>query len=328
MAQIEPAFLYPAQKIIDSMEYINTQCPICGSNGNYRVIYKKNFNESDFNVDVFSARRLPDKIHYQIVRCNNDGLMRSNPVLDGHILNSLYRDSKFKYNEETENLTTSYLEALGHVLSCLPKTARILEVGCGNGFVIKALYDMGYKNIFGIEPGSDAVQKADPVIQNKIVADIFKPGIFHPNSFDFIYFFQTFDHIQYPNDFLNLCYSLLLPDGSILAFNHDVDSLPVKILRENNPIIDIEHTYLYGKKTIKKIFEKNNFQTIKIYSPYSLISFKYLLWLFPLWKPMKLWMLNLKDSFFEVLLRNKIKIKLGNLCIIAIKPPARSATGS
>jgi SAM-dependent methyltransferase len=246
-------------------------------------------------------------------------------VAAGHIISSLYKDSKFKYNEEIENIAVSYLETLRYVLCRLPKTARILEAGCGNGFVIKALYGMGYKNIFGIEPSSDAVQKADPLIKNKIVADIFKPGIFQPNSFDLIYFFQTFDHIQHPNDFLNLCYSLLLPGGNILAFNHDVDSLPVKILREKNPIIDIEHPYLYNKKTIRKIFEKNNFQTIKIYSPYSVISFRYLVWLTPLWKPVKLWMLNLKDSFLGALLRKRIKIMLGNLCIIAIKPPLKCA---
>ena len=303
------------------MEYINTLCPICSSKDNYTIIYKRNFNESDFNTDIFSARRLPDRIHYQVVRCNNDGLIRSNPVLDGCALNSLYKDSKFKYNEETENLTISYLEALEHILCRLPKMARILEIGCGNGFIIKALYDKGYENIFGIEPSADAIQKADMIIQNKISADIFKPGIFRPNSFDFIYFFQTFDHIQYPNEFLKLCYSLLLPSGSILAFNHNVDSLPVKILREKNPIIDIEHIYLYNKKTIKKIFEKNNFQVIKVYSSYNIVSFKYLIWLIPLWKPVKLWVLNLKDVISRALLRKKIKIMLGNLCIIAIKPP-------
>ena len=131
------------------MEYINTQCPICGSIGDYTVIYKKNFNESDLNADVFSARRLPDRVHYQIVRCNKDGLTRSNPVAAGHIISSLYKDSKFKYNEEIENIAVSYLETLRYVLCRLPKIARILEAGCGNGFVIKALYGMGYKNIFG-----------------------------------------------------------------------------------------------------------------------------------------------------------------------------------
>ena len=65
-------------------------CPICNTRYQYSVIYKKNFNLSDFNQKVFSARRLPDKIHYQIVKCKKCGLVRSNPVVNTSMLNQLY----------------------------------------------------------------------------------------------------------------------------------------------------------------------------------------------------------------------------------------------
>jgi SAM-dependent methyltransferase len=294
-------------------------CPICNSEGDYTIIYRRNFSRADLNTDIFSARRLPDCIHYQVVKCNNDGLLRSNPVLNEHSLVLLYKKSKFTYNEEVVTLTASYLSALKEVLARLPKTAKILEIGCGSGFVLKALSEMGYKNVFGIEPSSDAVGNADKSVKDKIITDIFRAGIFQPQTFDFIFFFQTFDHIQDPNGFLNLCYQLLLPGGYILAFNHDADSLAVKIFGEKSPVIDIEHTCFYSKKTIKKIFEKNNFQPIKIYSPKNLVSFKYLFWLLPLVKPLKVGVLNSKSRIFQALFMKKIKIKLGNLCVIAMK---------
>jgi SAM-dependent methyltransferase len=301
------------------MKLIETKCPICDSMGNYTVIYKSNFSYSDLTSEVFSARRLPDAVHYQIVRCNNDNLVRSSPVYDTSIIESLYKTSKLNYTEQIENLIPSYLAVLDKVLCKLAKDAKILEVGCGNGFILKALSDRGYSNVFGIEPSSDAAAKADDNIRNKITVDFLKGGIYNNGYFNFIFFFQTLDHIYEPVQFLNICYNLLVPGGFILALNHDVKSLSAIILGEKSPIIDIEHTYLYSKETIHKLFSKCGFRPIEIFSPKNIVSLEYLLWLMPLPKKLKLKLLTSKGKMFNLLLKRKMKLKLGNLCIIGQK---------
>ena len=301
------------------MKLIETKCPICDSIGNYTVIYKSNFSYSDLTSEVFSARRLPDAIHYQIVRCNNDNLVRSNPVYDTSIINSLYKTSKLNYTEQIENLIPSYLAVLDKVLCNLAKDAKILEVGCGNGFMLKALSDRGYSNLYGIEPSSDAAAKADANIRDKITVDFLKDGIYNNGYFNFIFFFQTLDHIYEPVKFLNSCYNLLIPGGFILALNHNVKSLSAMILGEKSPIIDIEHTYLYSQETIDKLFSKCGFCPIEIFSPKNIVSIEYLLWLMPLPKKLKLKLLNSKGKMFNWLLKRKVKLKLGNLCIIGLK---------
>ena len=50
---------------------VNTPCAICGSFNDYKVLYKSNFSQKDLSIDIFSARRLPDGSHYQIVKCKN-----------------------------------------------------------------------------------------------------------------------------------------------------------------------------------------------------------------------------------------------------------------
>jgi len=307
------------------MRLIETKCPICGSEGNYTVVYKSNFGDSDFTSEVFSARRLPDVIHYQIVRCKNDNLVRSSPVYDSSVVENLYKSSKLNYTEQIDNLTASYLKAIDKVLPMLAKDARILEVGCGNGFMLKALLDRGYGNLYGVEPSTDAIAKADEKIRDKITAGFLKDGIYKNGTFDFIFFFQTLDHIYDPVQFLNICYSLLVPCGFILALNHDIGSLSARILGERSPIIDIEHTQLYSKETIRKLFCKCGFNPIEIYSPESIISLKYLLWLMPLLpKTVKLKLLNSKKSIISLLSKQKIRLKLGNLCIISQKTDSRS----
>lgn len=290
-------------------------CPICGSDKNFQTLYKKNFKISDLNVEIFSARRLPDKIHYRLVKCKNCGLVRSNPVADINKLSKLYEKSLFTYDDEINNLTLTYINSLKPILKKLPKDAKILEVGCGNAFVLKAVYDLGYKNVYGVEPSTDAVNKSNSKIKKNIKINILKPNLFPKNSFDFIFFFQTFDHIPTPNQFLKECYQLLKPNGYILAFNHNIDSLSSKLLKEKSPIIDIEHPFLYSPQTIQKIFEENKFVIQKIYSPYNSLSLKHLMWLFPL--PVKI-KRKLLDSNVNIL-NQKIKLKLGNLCLEAQK---------
>lgn len=290
-------------------------CPICQNYHNYQILYPKNFNISDLNVKIFSARRLPDKIHYRLIKCKKCDLVRSSPVADIKQLNKLYEKSLMTYEEEVGNLTQTYVNSIKPILKILPKDAKILEIGCGNAFVLKAIYDLGYKNVYGIEPSKDAVNKSDKKIKNNIKLDILKPKLFPKNTFDFILIFQTFDHIPAPDKFLKECYRLLKPNGYILTFNHNIDSLTSKILKEKSPIIDIEHTFLYSPKTIRAIFEKYKFTVKKIYSPYNILSIKHLLWLIPLPKFIKQRIVDSNSSIFNI----KIKLQLGNLCLIAQK---------
>ncbi|EKE14753.1 MAG: methyltransferase type 11 [uncultured bacterium] len=287
------------------------RCAICESDNDYQILYKKNFKLSDLNVNTFSARRLPDKIHYQLVKCNQCELVRSTPIVEIKCLSQLYKKSLLSYDDEINNLTTTYNNSVKPILKKLPKNAKILEIGCGNGFILKAIYDLGYKNVFGIEPSTDANSKSNPKIKKNIITDILKPGLFNKESFDFIFFFQTFDHIPEPNKFLKECYHLLKKNGYILSFNHNIDSFSAKLLGEKSPIIDIEHIFLYSPKTIKAIFKKNGFIINKVYFPKNTLSIKHLFWLLPIPKKIKQKIIKSESE----LLDKKINIKIGNICI-------------
>jgi SAM-dependent methyltransferase len=253
------------------------------------------------------------------VKCNKDSLIRSNPVLEDQGIYELYRKSRFTYEEEADNLAITYLTALRPILRKLPKDVKILEIGCGNGFLLKSLYDMGYKDVCGVEPSLDAVEKSDKTIRDKIVSDVLTPGTFKSGEFRLICFFQLLDHLPDPDDFLKICYNILSPGGFILAFNHDAESLQARLLKEKSPIIDIEHTYFFSKETIKKVFEKNNFLPLKVYSPASVISLRHIIWLLPAPKQFKKKLMGFKSEVVRLILKQKIKVKLGNLCLIGTK---------
>ncbi len=297
------------------MKLTPVACPICGFYGGDTVLYKKNFSLRDLNTNIFSARRIPDKIHYQIVKCKTCGLVRSTPTVRQIFLYQLYKKSLFTYDEEVGNLTRTYIKALKPILQKLPRSAKLLEIGCGNGFLLKALHDLGYHNVYGIEPSQDAINKAHTSIKRTIKHGVLKPGIFREETFDCIFFFQTLDHIPLPNEFLKECYRLLKHNGNILSFNHNVDSVSSKLLKESSPIIDIEHTFLYSPKTISLLFKKNNFTVDTVYAPLNYVSLRHIIWLFPIPNTLKKSILLHTPN----ILNTSIPINLGNVCLTGRK---------
>ncbi|MBF0504444.1 MAG: class I SAM-dependent methyltransferase [Candidatus Omnitrophica bacterium] len=290
-------------------------CALCGTTVSGRVKYKENFRMDDLNEKTFSARRLPDRIHYRILRCPQDGMVWSSPVLSAGDAAKLYKHSSFSYTDEIQNLTVTYIEALKQVLDNIKFDASILEIGCGNGFMLDALYKKGFHRLYGIEPSQDAVQKTPAHIRERIVVNSFDEGTFSEGTFDLIYFFQTLDHIYDPNVFIAQCFKWLKPGGFIVAFQHNVESISARALGRLSPIIDVEHIYLFSPETIKVIFKKHGFSVLRVYSPINQISLRHLLWLMPISKGIKTKILKSQGKWLSW----SIRVKLGNLCLVAQK---------
>src|SRR5450432_3089909 len=138
-----------------------TRCAICETEGNATELYSPNFALDAFNPEIFSARRLPDRVHYRMVKCNKCGLVRSDPVADPQTLAQLYARSTFDYGEEVEGLKRTYGRYLAKLENFGVKKNALLEIGCGNGFFLEEALRQGYQTVRGVEPSSEAVSKAD-----------------------------------------------------------------------------------------------------------------------------------------------------------------------
>ncbi|MBF0463589.1 MAG: class I SAM-dependent methyltransferase [Nitrospirae bacterium] len=295
-----------------------TKCAICNTEGNSTELYRANFEPESFNATKFSARRVPDKTHYRIVKCNSCGLVRSDPVVSADVAAGLYHQSSFKYEDEVENLKITYGRYLKKLTKYGQKKESIFEIGCGNGFFLEYAKSFGFTHVCGIEPSKDAISKASDYMKQHIICDMLNPGKFEPETFDVICFFQLIDHIYDVGLLLKECYRLLKPGGLILCINHNVSALSSRLLGEHSPIFDIEHTYLFDEKTLSKVFLANNFTVKEVATSLNRISLSYLNHLLPL------------PSHFKVAVSSFLKytkvaatsffLPLGNIYIIAEKP--------
>lgn len=302
-----------------AVQLLPTVCAICGTAGNATELYPSTVSPDAFNAEMFSARRLPDRVHYRMVRCDGCGLVRSDPVAPPDLHNRLYRDGGFGAGEETGNMARTYARYLARLERHGVRKGRLLEVGCATGFVLDAALDQGYAEVRGVEPSQPMVAAASDRVRPSIVCDIMRPGLFPPASFDAVCMFQTFDHLAEPAAMLDLSFEVLRPGGLILLLNHNVAAVSARLMGERSPIIDFQHTYLYSPATISRILTDHGFQVAEVGTVTNDYTLRYLAHLAPLPRPLK----GLAMAALATPLgRTPLSVPLGNLYAIARKPAA------
>jgi SAM-dependent methyltransferase len=295
-----------------------TKCAICGTKGNATEVYPARLGEEKIDEKTFSARRFYGKInHFRIVRCDTCGLLRSDPIIDASLVGKLYEGSSLTYENHIPNLRETYGRYLRRAVKFLPSKERLLEIGAGNGFFLEEASEQGFAEVWGVEPSIEAIEKAAPRVKKNMKLGMFSAAMFPEDHFDIICIFQTLEHFIDPAAVLSDCRKLLKPGGVVLAINHDLESLPVKILGEKSPVVDIEHMYLYSVRTMEKQFEKCGLRPVDTFAVWNRHSFGYLLTLVPLPKA-------LKDVFLKTanalgLAKLPLLLPIGNVGVIGQK---------
>jgi SAM-dependent methyltransferase len=296
-------------------------CLICGTNAHAKVLYESNVQEDHLNVQVFSARRMPDRLHGRILRCEKCGLVYASPLVDPVTLSHLYEKSVYTYQGEEEHIERTYARYLEKAMGYLDETDKpwsYLDIGCGNGFMLRAAKKLGINAVFGVEPSSHAIAQAPEEYRDHIMQGMFSEELLQGKKFSLISCFQTLDHITEPEKFVKLCLTALKPGGIVLFINHNISSVTARILGERCPMIDIEHTYLHTPDTMRMLFERVGFVGIHTFAVRNDYPLHYWVHLFPMPN-------SWKKSIVSWLRRHAIgriiiPMYPGNLGLIARKP--------
>ncbi len=297
---------------------IHTKCAVCDTDRFDRLLHRDSLGTDGLTNAHFSARRTPDRVHYRMVQCARCGLVRPDPIMNNSELARLYSGSSFTYAEESSYTRATYGRYLRECLPLLSGRERLLEIGCGNGFFLEEALACGFQEVRGIEPSEDALRQAPAGIRSQIVGDVFREGLFPEEHFDVVCAFQVFDHLIDPNQALRGCWQVLRPGGLALFINHDVGALTNRLLGERSPIVDVEHTFLYDRKTMAKLFTKNGFEVLRVFSVENRYPLHY-------WCKMAPLPVTLKQTLLPRLRRSRLgliplPLKAGNLGIVARRP--------
>ena len=296
---------------------VATSCAACSAT-EAQELYPANFDVDALNAAVFSARRLPDGLHYRLVRCTGCGLVRSDPVAPADLLAHLYRESSFDYDDEVPYLRRTYGRYLAALDRFGARHGTLLEIGCGNGFFLDEALARGYADVRGVEPSAAAVRLAPARLRQRIVCDVMGGDLFAASSFDVACMFQVFDHVPDPKRLLTDLQQVLRPCGLVLCFNHNVEAISARLLGERSPMVDIEHTYLYSPATMRRLFEHAGFEVLHVGPARNDLSLAHLVRLLPLPRTFKRQALGALHG--RALGRLRLSLPVGNLYLVARKP--------
>lgn len=189
-----------------------------------------------------------------VLKCKSCGLTQLYPQWTEKELDDLYNS----YNQKGDfkgylhkNEYRNYLEEY------MDKSQRILEIGCGRGYEVERLRQMGY-NVVGIDKDPSVCDEI--IIKNRDYRD-YEPF----RKFDFIYAIHVFEHILDPEEFVAWVLTNLRPGGEFLLEFPNVDD-PLLTIYRNKAFKKFYwypyHVFFYNAKSTANLFSK--FPNVKI----------------------------------------------------------------
>lgn len=107
------------------------------------------------------------------------------------------------------------LELLGH-----DRPGRILDVGCGEGFVLAAFESLGWQ-VEGIDFSRAGVETMNPAVADRVedgdLFSILERRIAERQSHDLVWLANVLEHVLEPVDLLELLHRLVKPDGLLVV---------------------------------------------------------------------------------------------------------------
>ncbi|MDQ6904216.1 MAG: class I SAM-dependent methyltransferase, partial [Bacteroidota bacterium] len=166
----------------------------------------------------------------------------------------------------------SRLEARRFLKRCrsLPNDARILDIGCGDGFHLDLFRRFGKKSwiLEGVDIDKRAVEAATALgfkVHMGSVEEIELPE----NAYDLVFIIQTIEHVAKPDEVLRAIHRLLRKGGRVVIVTDNTGSIDFKLFKGSywGGYHFPRHWNLFNRRSISMLgkntgFEIENLRTI------------------------------------------------------------------
>jgi len=196
------------------MRQANRNCPICNTT-NVEPLHVQRFELSSGH---------PLSQGYEVVTCTACGFVYADTTVSQADYDrfyaefSKYEDHKIGTGGGENPLDRARLELTAHQIAEFLQDlmAHILDVGCANGGLLKALKDLGYENLCGLDPSPVCVENTLALGVEAHPGSLLQPFPF--GKLDCVILSHTLEHVQEVREAINWIKEMLKPDGKQIVY--------------------------------------------------------------------------------------------------------------
>lgn len=222
---------------------------------------------------------------FMAVQCRRCRMVYLNPRPDAQGIEHSYPANyhAFQFNESDFGLVyrvRQRLEARRLLRWCrgLPEHAKILDIGCGDGFHLELLQRFG-KPTWSIE-GIDSDPRAAEGAKRRGIqikqGSVEEVG-FEQKSFYLIFMIMTIEHVSDPLAMLQCVSTLLKPGGRLIIVTDNTDSPDFRIFgnRHWGGYHFPRHLYLFNRQNLGELCQRAGLATVSVRTALSPVNWTY-----------------------------------------------------
>lgn len=297
-------------------------CPVCGDADDSRVFAEASYDLAGLDRHAFASRKIPEYMHYRLVRCPTCDLVYASPVPSAEGLARAYDEAAYDSGEEARAAARTYGRLLEPILPRLPDRRMAIDVGAGDGAFLEQLMDAGFETTIGVEPSAAPIAAAAPHVRPRLRHAAFREHDFAPAAASLITCFQTLEHLPDPAAFARAAWRLLEPGGAVLFVGHDYRAVVNRLLGRRSPILDIEHLQLFSRRALAEMLHRAGFVDVAVRPIMNRYPLHYWLKLAPLPAAVKRRIYG--PAKVTWLGRVQIPLPVGNIAAVGFRPAATS----
>lgn len=196
------------------MKELLRECPICGSKTG-EILHTQRFVLTDYHV-------LPDE--YDVVACEQCGFVYADTGAKQEVYNRFY-EIMSKYEDKNTSTGGGFshgdyqriIKAVDEITEQVPhKKAKIIDIGCANGGILRELKNRGYTELTGVDPSAICIHEVKKTGIRAFKANLFDlDKIIIDEKFDYIILSHVAEHIRNLDQMIKIIYSLVSNKGKI-----------------------------------------------------------------------------------------------------------------
>jgi 2-polyprenyl-3-methyl-5-hydroxy-6-metoxy-1,4-benzoquinol methylase len=199
-----------------------------------------------------------------VVVCIRCSLGRFDPIPSTEEVRALYPDEYYgepgtKFQPLIERMVRLVAARhIGFLSRNLSPGARVLDVGCGRGVLLRELADRGFE-VHGVEISKEAMRGADPRAEIRIASTLAEAA-YDSDSFDEVIIWHVFEHMSDPEAVLAEVNRILVPGGRLVVAVPNFESAQARWAGAAWFHLDLpRHLYQFPLSALRELLRKTGF---------------------------------------------------------------------